>query len=355
MVFIGKKCPVCEKAFEDDDDIVVCPKCGAPYHRDCYMIKGSCIFPELHKTGEAWKSEEEQQEAQTESDDSIICAACGHKNSKDSIVCEKCGEFLSTEGDDADKSKGIFGRFIVESSDDDDENDDSESSENPLKGIPLPPGIHIGSIMPDIKADEDFDGVSAKELIRALGQNALYYLPIFRNIKLFNTSRFNFAAFIFGGGWYLYRKQYLKGILITLLTIAVNAAQVLINYFYAGALWSKAYEALGSSDTTSYLSYFKWMSENCTSFDLFMMILPYILAIASWVIIIVCGFTANRGYYKFITKKIRRIKEESPDLTDDQLLDKLRVTGGVNNGLAFMLIACEIILLVSSMIFSSTF
>ncbi len=32
--FTGIKCPVCGKAFTDEDDIVVCPKCGAPYHRE---------------------------------------------------------------------------------------------------------------------------------------------------------------------------------------------------------------------------------------------------------------------------------------------------------------------------------
>ena len=37
------------------DDIVVCPECGAPYHRACYQEKGQCIFEELHKAGKAWE------------------------------------------------------------------------------------------------------------------------------------------------------------------------------------------------------------------------------------------------------------------------------------------------------------
>ena len=51
MDFLGKTCPVCSQNFHEGDDVVVCPKCGAPYHRDCYKQNGKCIFPELHKDG----------------------------------------------------------------------------------------------------------------------------------------------------------------------------------------------------------------------------------------------------------------------------------------------------------------
>ena len=55
MDFLGKTCPVCSQNFHEGDDVVVCPKCGAPYHRDCFKQKGKCIFPELHKDGKSWK------------------------------------------------------------------------------------------------------------------------------------------------------------------------------------------------------------------------------------------------------------------------------------------------------------
>ena len=29
--YTGNHCPVCEQAFTDEDDIVVCPDCGTPY------------------------------------------------------------------------------------------------------------------------------------------------------------------------------------------------------------------------------------------------------------------------------------------------------------------------------------
>ena len=51
MDYTGIKCPVCGKAFTKQDDVVVCPECGAPYHRECYRNTGHCIFLEKHEKG----------------------------------------------------------------------------------------------------------------------------------------------------------------------------------------------------------------------------------------------------------------------------------------------------------------
>jgi uncharacterized Zn finger protein (UPF0148 family) len=53
--FTGAPCPVCKKNFTKDDRPVVCPDCGAPYHRACYTEKGECVFSASHGAGFAWK------------------------------------------------------------------------------------------------------------------------------------------------------------------------------------------------------------------------------------------------------------------------------------------------------------
>ena len=40
MDWKGHKCVSCHKLFKEGDDIVVCPECGAPYHRACYAAEG---------------------------------------------------------------------------------------------------------------------------------------------------------------------------------------------------------------------------------------------------------------------------------------------------------------------------
>ena len=60
MDYTGIKCPVCEKTFTKQDDVVVCPECGAPYHRECYQKEGHCIFEEKHQKGESWQPPQEK-------------------------------------------------------------------------------------------------------------------------------------------------------------------------------------------------------------------------------------------------------------------------------------------------------
>ena len=52
--YTGAKCKVCQEPFKDGDDIVVCPDCGTPYHRECYKKAGKCINDELHESGGSW-------------------------------------------------------------------------------------------------------------------------------------------------------------------------------------------------------------------------------------------------------------------------------------------------------------
>ena len=52
--YTGYRCPVCGKAFAQGDDVVVCPDCGAPHHRECYRSLGRCAYEEKHAAGEAW-------------------------------------------------------------------------------------------------------------------------------------------------------------------------------------------------------------------------------------------------------------------------------------------------------------
>ena len=54
MEFTQYKCPVCNEQFKSGDDIVVCPECGTPHHRVCYLAKNKCAFEALHEKGYVW-------------------------------------------------------------------------------------------------------------------------------------------------------------------------------------------------------------------------------------------------------------------------------------------------------------
>ena len=57
MDYRGQHCPICGKEFCDGDDIVVCPECGTPYHRECYKTAGHCVNEERHGESFEWKPE----------------------------------------------------------------------------------------------------------------------------------------------------------------------------------------------------------------------------------------------------------------------------------------------------------
>ena len=72
MKYKGEKCFYCNEDFNDNDDVVVCPECGTPYHRDCYKQAGSCINHQLHESGEIWKSTQDKAEINNPDKDSEI-------------------------------------------------------------------------------------------------------------------------------------------------------------------------------------------------------------------------------------------------------------------------------------------
>ena len=49
--YYGCPCEGCGKPLTLQDDIVVCPDCGAPYHRVCYEKLGQCIHRPAHAAG----------------------------------------------------------------------------------------------------------------------------------------------------------------------------------------------------------------------------------------------------------------------------------------------------------------
>ena len=52
--FANKICPVCRAPFAENADVVVCPVCGTPHHRLCYLSKNRCGVEEYHAQGFVW-------------------------------------------------------------------------------------------------------------------------------------------------------------------------------------------------------------------------------------------------------------------------------------------------------------
>ena len=56
MNYTGVQCPVCFEVFDDSSDVVVCPECGTPHHRECYEKNGGCVNAAKHGGDFIWVS-----------------------------------------------------------------------------------------------------------------------------------------------------------------------------------------------------------------------------------------------------------------------------------------------------------
>lgn len=189
--YLGQKCMVCKLKFNENDDIVVCPECGTPHHRECYIKTGECVNKTLHETGESWK-----REYGTDNDKSGYkkCSYCDALNKPHSIICENCGSSLienlqknMSASDTAGKTdykpnNGVYGRFTFDPND---------------KCCGMNP-------------DEEFESVKLCELADFVKSNQLYYLPIFKKIKDSGQKiSLNIMSFLFPELYFANRKMWL--------------------------------------------------------------------------------------------------------------------------------------------------
>ena len=102
--YTGNHCPVCEQAFTDTDDIVVCPDCGTPYHRDCWKKVGACMHRSEHAAGFEWQPGDRPQRRQGRTRGHL--PQLRHPQHTGRGRCSHCGCPLPrSEADSADAAK----------------------------------------------------------------------------------------------------------------------------------------------------------------------------------------------------------------------------------------------------------
>ena len=68
MYYYNKVCDGCSEIMLEGDDIVVCPECGTPQHRECYKKNNECVNVHLHAEGYDWRAAHAEQEAPKEAE-----------------------------------------------------------------------------------------------------------------------------------------------------------------------------------------------------------------------------------------------------------------------------------------------
>ncbi|MBE6737866.1 MAG: DUF2628 domain-containing protein [Ruminococcaceae bacterium] len=339
MDYSNYRCPVCEKPFLKDDEIVVCPECGAPHHRECYDAENRCFFEDKHKENFDFKAYAAQQSngynnnsyqnnesfngTNQQGGEIIPCLNCGTFNVSTNDVCQNCGAPL-----DKTNRYTHYDRHASEAQTPPPAKE--KPSDNPFSAS------FVFDPMGGLQPEEDLGaGVTASEVSKFTKNNSPFFCRLFKQIKDTNRSRFSFVGFIFGGGWLLYRKMYKLGIFITSLMALMIISRLYIQTFYADLIENFA-KLAENTDYNVIIEAFKSFYHQIDTEDklvLSVYVLAYFGRIALSIICAICG---NNWYYKHCINTISKIKTQSG--TKESADSLIESKGGVNGTLATCLL-----------------
>lgn len=284
----GSSCVRCHAYIFPEDDIVYCPICGAPHHRECYNALGHCALEELHGTEQQYSKEKEElaresisekdkAERESKEDSFTTCRMCGASYYKEIRHCPECGTPNLNRFDG-------FPQFDL------------------LGGVP---------------ADLDLgDGITADEAKRFVASNPHRYIPKFALLNKKKKASWNWMAFFFPCEWMLSRKMYKSGILAGIFCMIVT----LLMYPFNLSLYNFGFYEIESRNEAV-----EMILERFSEISGFVILAAFIALIVDLIVRIICGIFGDYWYKKYTLSTIKKIRAESQDMEYDY-----RKKGGVN-------------------------
>lgn len=294
--FLNEKCPVCNKSFNHDDDIVVCPYCGTPHHRECYKENSNCANHEMHSEDFRWEP-----------------------------------TFVTSE----DVKSTI-------------ENEVKTPFNQPIDIDQMPMGIPFPSFQQnflDSFPKEFEDGVKTEDVAVFVRHESPKYLKKFQQIKDGKLT-WNWAAFFFAPYWFFYRKLYKLGVVFLALFILLSSLSFLppalklseVIYDFETQVEELSEDAETDAEYESavmdlYKSTYEKLNENKTGLIIYM-----VQSVSNFAISIYIGLNANKWYYKHTISQVKQISTETEP---EKVKENLFLSGGVAYGAACLAVLAE--------------
>jgi len=272
-----QSCACCKAYLFEEDDVVYCPVCGAPHHRDCYNNSGHCALEALHGTDNEYNAQAEANKIQPEAEKYKTCNICGETYSAEHKSCPKC------EGSPVSPFS-IYQNFDF------------------LGGVPA-----------DLILEDDITAEQAKKFVLS---NTHRYIPKFAVLNKSNKISWNWMAFLFPCGWMLSRKMYKNGIIAGILSIIAT--------FLTYPLSLQLYQ-LGFSRNTGYAKMVSELMKILPDIGITVMIFALIGGIFNLAIRIVSALFGDYLYRSYALSTIKEINLTSEDAEYD-----FRKKGGSN-------------------------
>lgn len=297
------ECPVCNQTFRTDDDIVVCPVCGTPHHRECYKQNGACGNFDKHDDNFRWKSAS-QQEINSENENII----------NENIANEKASDSVNTPFGNLQDFNLAYKNLIVK----------------PLSMYP-----------PELE-----EGVSTEDVAVFVQQDATKYIEKFFSIKQ-GKKRINWAALFFAPYWFFYRKLYKHGVIVMALMLILSFLSFLppverfesVSQEYYTELESLQEMDANEETYTQTLNELVAKSQTIVNDNKLGVSIIFGQGLASLALSLYIGFNANTWYYKHTVKKIREIRSTETDT--DIVKQRILKTGGYAFGITFLAVLAE--------------
>ncbi len=201
-----QQCAYCHAILFEEDDVVYCPECGAPHHRECYNKLGECANKAMH----GQQTEQDYQEPQQQSEqeprpqgvpldrDGHVCEKCGKRSTSDTLFCPYCGAGFVKPGEQRDPFNA--NRYAAT----------------------IPGFDPYGGVDPS----SELDGHPVSEVASFVRVNTNHYIPVFVALRDRNRKTgWNWAAFLLTYVWLFFRKCYREGFVVVLFSVLATLLQ----------------------------------------------------------------------------------------------------------------------------------
>ena len=292
--YYGCPCEGCGEPLTLKDDIVVCPDCGAPYHRTCYEKPGRCIHSPAHAAGYEWHFPYQDAELRT-------CPSCGERTLRSEETCRCCGAALPPESAEQPNDRAAASA---------EQNRDFDYSgmyrdemyRNFTEKVIDP--VHR-NVRAAFGKDEMIDGVPYQDWVDFIGTAAPVYLNDYSQMQLRHSKiSMSFSALLFGPFYFFYRKAWKPA-------FGFLAAELLL---FVPTL-------IGMMQTTG-----SPLTAGISASAL--VALSRIMSFLSFALMLVRGLYGKWLYRRSAAARIRRIRAEFPD--PEQRRAVLNAQGGVS-------------------------
>ena len=289
--YYGCPCEGCGQPLTLRDDIVVCPDCGAPYHRTCYEKLGHCIHSPAHAAGYEWKFPYQENELRT-------CPSCGERTLRSEEYCRCCGAKLPPEGAEQPNDRA-----------EEEQNFDYASFYRQFEEGNVPDPLKE-AYQAAFGKEEQMDGISCKDWNAYIGRSAPSYMTTYSRMELTHSKiAMSFSALLFGPFYFFYRKAWKPA----------------FGFLFAELLLSAPYFIDMLQITGSSLS--PGLSNSA------LLMLSRVCSFLGFLLMVLRGMYGKWLYRKSAAARIRRIQNEFPDA--EQRRAVLSAQGGTSLAAVF--------------------